>query len=181
MMKKGKFGIVLCFYPIVGFACVILQQPFLCALLLALAIFLEKDEWAGRQTFQAWVLSLVVAFFSECVPWAVGLFSLSFITDIFSTIASVVSAIIYVGAIVFSILGILRVAKDQEANIPLASDLSYRIYGKRAPRPIPGQYPPPYGAQYPVQSPAPSQAPGNGPVNGAPQQNSVDPSGKPSA
>ena len=49
-MRKGKFGIVLCFYPIAAFAAVILNSPLICAALTAVAVFLEKDEWTGRQT-----------------------------------------------------------------------------------------------------------------------------------
>ena len=56
-MRKGKFGIVLCFYPIAAFAAVILNSPLICAALTAAAVFLEKDEWTGRQTVQAWMAS----------------------------------------------------------------------------------------------------------------------------
>lgn len=166
-MRKGKFHLVLCFYPIVAFACVILQQPVLCALVLGLCVFLEKDEWAGRQTLQAWILSLVVSFFSGLVPWAVSLFTISFVSDFLSTAASVVSAIVYAGAIVLSILGMTRVLKDQEANLPLLSDLAYRAYGMRAPKPMPGQYPPPFTPQYPGQPPVPPQN-GQPPYSGSP-------------
>ena len=43
-MKKGKFGIVLCFYPIAAFAAVILDSPLICLILVMAAIFLEQDE-----------------------------------------------------------------------------------------------------------------------------------------
>ena len=32
-MRKGKLGVVVCLYPILGFVCVILNQPLLCALI----------------------------------------------------------------------------------------------------------------------------------------------------
>lgn len=52
-MRKGKFGLALAFYPIAALICVIIKQPVLCALVTGLAIFVEKDEWAGRQSLQA--------------------------------------------------------------------------------------------------------------------------------
>ena len=64
-MKKGKFGIVLCFYPIAAFAAVILNAPIICFALAAAAIFIERDEWAGRQTLQAWMVSALVYFFDK--------------------------------------------------------------------------------------------------------------------
>ncbi len=146
-MKKGHFGLVLCAYPILAFACVILRQPIVCSIMLVLAAFLEKDEWAGRQTFQAWILSLLVSFFSEVVPWGVSLFTLSFVSAFLSTVANVFSVIVYLAAIMLSVLAIVRVMRDQEANLPLLSDLAYKIYGKQKPRPALDSFPPPYPPQ----------------------------------
>lgn len=149
-MKKGSFGLVLCFYPIAAFICVILRQSLLCAVFLALAIFLEKDEWAGRQTVQAWGLSLLVSLFGDAVPWVVSLIPFSFLSNALSIVASVLSAIVYLGAIILSVMSIVRVMKDQEADVPLLSELAYRLYGKAKPAPKPGQYPPPYVPQQPA-------------------------------
>lgn len=49
-MRKGKLGVVVCLYPILGFVCVILNQPLLCALIFGFVLVAERDEWAGRQT-----------------------------------------------------------------------------------------------------------------------------------
>lgn len=166
-MKKGAFGIVLCFYPILAFAAAILRLPLLCALLLLTVIFVEKDEWAGRQTLQAFMLSVLVYFFANTVPWAASLISLPLIFTILTTVATVLSVIVYLATIVLSILGIVRVMKDQEADLPLLSDLAYRLYGQRKPKPVPGQYPPPYHAGQPGQVPPQYQQP---PQYGAPQQ-----------
>lgn len=170
-MKKGKFGIVLCFYPIVAFAAVILQAFWLCALMLVIAAFLEKDEWAARQTLQASVLALIVWFFDNVLRRVVGWVSLPFFSSAVSVIATVLSVIVTLAAIVLSILAIIRVMKEQEANLPLLSDLAYRVYGKKAIKPIsypqaygqppvPPVYPqqqPPYNPQQPVQPETPPQ------------------------
>ena len=85
------------------------------------------------------------------------------------------------------IAAILRVARDQEADLPVLSGLAYRAYGKRKPQPMPGPYQAPYPPQgqppYPPYPPQgqpfqqqppyqPPQAGGqqNGPQNGGPGQ-----------
>ena len=174
-MKKGRFGIVLSFYVILAFICVILKLPILCALLLGFVVLAEKDEWAGRQVLQALLLSIVVTFFNDVVTWGVSFISLPFLSGVPAMAASVISILVYVAAIVLSILAILRVMKDEEADLPLFADLAYRAYGVRKPKPAPGQYPPPYtpGVQQPGQ-PVPPQygspaAPPVPPQYGAPQ------------
>ena len=85
-MKKGKFGIVLCFYPIAAFAAVILNSPIICLALAAAAIFLEKDEWAGRQSLQAWMASVVVFFFNGLFKNVMGLIHVPFLSTMLSFI-----------------------------------------------------------------------------------------------
>ena len=142
-MRKGKFGIVLCFYPIVAFAAVILQAFWLCAVALAVTVFLEKDEWAGRQTLQATLLAVIVRCFRVFSTQLSSMFYVPIFSDIIRTAATVVFVIVYLGAIVLSILAILRVMKEQEADLPLLSDLANRVYGKRTVKPV--SYPRPYG------------------------------------
>lgn len=169
-MKKGKFGIVLCFYPIVAFAAVILQAFWLCAVALAVAVFFEKDEWAGRQTLQAVCLAAIFWFFSNAALTLAALVPIPFLSDVVRSAARVLSVIVYLGALVLSILAILRVMKDQEANLPLLSDLAYRVYGKRPAKPVsyPQAYGQPSAPQFtqpaqpnpqPVQQPAPQELP----------------------
>ena len=163
-MKKGKFGIVLCFYPIAAFAAAIFHSPLIAAALVAAAIFIERDEWTGRQTLQAWMLSAIVYFVNDVVSWALRLVRVPFLTDVLSFTSTALAVLITLAALVFSILGIIRVRKDNEANIPLLSDLAYRAYGQIKPKPIPVQAPAGY--------PQPSQ-PGKSPL----QQQPMPPQG----
>lgn len=169
-MKKGKFGIVLSFYAILAFAFVILKMPVLGALLLFFVLAAERDEWVCRQVMEAFFLSVSVSFVSSALGWISGLFPQYFFFDeVLSVAFSVISALYYLAALVFSILAILRVMKGQEGNVPLCSDLALRAYGKRRPRPVPfqqGQYPPPYPPQQSMQGPGPGgyQAPYNAPA-----------------
>lgn len=146
-MRKGKFGVVLCLYPIVGFACVILNQPLLCAAVFALALIAERDPWTGRQTLQAFALSATTAILRKVLTFVIHLFPGDYyswgVLRYFSVALGALSALVYLLAIVVSVLAITRVMKDREADLPLLSDLAYWAFGLRKPRPVPGQYPPP--------------------------------------
>ena len=191
-MKKGKFGIVLCFYPIAAFAAAILQAPLIAAIIAAAAIFIERDEWTGRQSLQAWMLSLIITFFFN-IKNLCNYFPIPFFTTILNLVTTILYVFVCLAGILLSILGITRVMKDSEANIPLLADIAYRVYGKRRPHPAPTNVPPtnyPYGypqqppmatpmqnTPYPPQSPQtpyspPQYAP---PVNVPPQQESDAP------
>lgn len=153
-MRKGKLGVVVCLYPILGFVCVILNQPLLCALIFGFVLVAERDEWAGRQTLQALGLSAIAVVLRELLVYSVNLFPVYF--DFFhflSTAFGTLSALVYLAAIITSMVAITRVMKDQEASLPGLDRLAYRAYGKQKPRPMPGQYPPPYGVQPPYAHP----------------------------
>ena len=167
-MRKGRFGIVLCFYPIVAFAAVILQSFGLAALALAVAVFLERDEWTGRQTLQAVLLAAIVWCFRSVSRQLGSMPYVPIFSDIIRTAGTVVFVFVYLAAIVLSILAIVRVMKEQEANLPLLSDLAHRVYGKRPAKPV--NFPQPYGQPSvpplsqpaqpnpnPVQQPAPQE------------------------
>ena len=164
-MRKGKFGVVLCLYPIVGFACVILNQPLLCAAVFALALIAERDPWAGRQTLQAFALSAVTAVLRSVLAFVVQLFPGDYyswgVLRYLSVALGALSALVYLLAIVISVLAITRVMKDREAGLPLLSDLAYWAFGLRKPRPAPGPYtPPPFHQPGPGQPVPPPPQPG---------------------
>lgn len=173
-MRKGKLGVVVCLYPILGFVCVILNQPLLCALIFGFVLVAERDEWAGRQTLQALGLSAIAVVLRELLVYSVNLFPVYI--DFFhflSTAFGTLSALVYLAAIITSMVAITRVMKDQEASLPGLDRLAYRAYGKQKPRPMPGQYPPPYGVQppyaHPYQQPGQSYPPQPGPYQQPPQ------------
>ena len=173
-MRKGKLGVVVCLYPILGFVCVILNQPLLCALIFGFVLVAERDEWAGRQTLQALGLSAIAVVLRELLVYSVNLFPVYI--DFFhflSTAFGCLSALVYLAAIITSIVAITRVMKDQEASLPGLDRLAYRAYGKQKPRPMPGQYSPPYGVQppyaHPYQQPGQPYPPQPGPYQQPPQ------------
>ena len=173
-MRKGKLGVVVCLYPILGFVCVILNQPLLCALIFGFVLVAEPDEWAGRQCLQAVGLSAIAVVLRELLVYSVNLFPVYI--DFFhflSTAFGTLSALVYLAAIITSMVAITRVMKDQEASLPGLDRLAYRAYGKQKPRPMPGQYPPPYGVQppyaHPYQQPGQPYPPQPGPYQQPPQ------------
>ncbi len=124
--------------------CVILNQPLLCALIFGFVLVAERDEWAGRQTLQALGLSAIAVVLRELLVYSVNLFPVYI--DFFhflSTAFGTLSALVYLAAIITSMVAITRVMKDQEASLPGLDRLAYRAYGKQKPQPMPGQYPPP--------------------------------------
>ena len=173
-MRKGKLGVVVCLYPILGFVCVILNQPLLCALIFGFVLVAERDGWAGRQCLQAVGLSAIAVVLRELLVYSVNLFPVYI--DFFhflSTAFGTLSALVYLAAIITSMVAITRVMKDQEASLPGLDRLAYRAYGKQKPRPMPGQYPPPYGVQppyaHPYQQPGQPYPPQPGPYQQPPQ------------
>lgn len=173
-MRKGKLGVVVCLYPILGFVCVILNQPLLCALIFGFVLVAERDEWAGWQCLQAVGLSAIAVVLRELLVYSVNLFPVYI--DFFhflSTAFGTLSALVYLAAIITSMVAITRVMKDQEASLPGLDRLAYRAYGKQKPRPMPGQYPPPYGVQppyaHPYQQPGQPYPPQPGPYQQPPQ------------
>ena len=157
-----------------GFVCVILNKPLLCALIFGFVLVAERDEWAGRQTLQALGLSAIAVVLRELLVYSVNLFPVYI--DFFhflSTAFGTLSALVYLAAIITSMVAITRVMKDQEASLPGLDRLAYRAYGKQKPRPMPGQYPPPYGVQppyaHPYQQPGQPYPPQPGPYQQPPQ------------
>ena len=99
-------------------------------------------------------LSAIAVVLRELLVYSVNLFPVYI--DFFhflSTAFGTLSALVYLAAIITSMVAITRVMKDQEASLPGLDRLAYRAYGKQKPRPMPGQYPPPYGVQPPYAHP----------------------------
>ena len=183
-MKKGKYGIRLSFYAVLAFLFVIIDQPLLCFAMLAAAVFLEKDEWLGRQTIQAMLLSIVYQILSSifdslyyAIPDDGGLSSfLRGASGFFGGICALC-------VLALCLIGIVNTSRDRDAGIPVITGLAYKAYGMV--RPVRYVAPPQEGyAQPQVQQSAPqpytqqydsshapaSQAPVGQAPTGQPQQ-----------
>jgi hypothetical protein len=182
-MRKGKFNICLAYFAVFAFLLAILGQTLACCLVMFAAIFLEKDEWLGRQTIQAFALLLV----GNVVTSVLGMISsfFSFLPfGIFNPISSLFSGLntfVSIGIMILSILAILNCLKERDAGVPVISGLSYRVYGLVAP--APARAAPTYApsAQSPINpvNPTPTAPPVNSvppvnPINTAPPINPTD-------
>ena len=174
-MRKGRFGVVLCVYPILAFIGVILDLPLVCALLLGAAVLAERDEWAGRQTLQAFLLAAAAAVVRQLLTALVGLFpSYMGIFYGLGVLLQVLSGLVYLAAILCAVVAILRVRKEQDAALPGLSQFAWFAYGLRKPRPVPPVYPPqgqpPFPQGQPPYPPQQGQPPYWQPPQPAPQQ-----------
>ena len=153
-MKKGTFGIKLSFYAVLAFVLAFLGQTLLLGLLLGFVIVAEKDEWLTRQTMQAFFLTIAVSVIQGALSLISKLFS--WIPTLGSiSVGSVVSALfgwinwaVSVAALVFIIIAVIKVAKGNEANIPVFASLANRAYGIVKEKPV---YQQPQYTQYPQQ------------------------------
>lgn len=178
-MQKGKFGICYWFYAVTAFVLAFLGQTLLAGLLLGFVIVAERDDWAVKQTMQAFLLSLVTGVIGNVF----GIFNFGIIPvigGVINTIIGVIKGIVALLVLVCVIIGIIRTARGQDAKIPLMSALADRAFGIIKEKVYPTQ---PSAPQYPQQpqaggpsyyyapqSPAAPQQPAQPPV--APQQGS---------
>lgn len=172
-MQKGKYGICLPFYAILAFVLAFLGQILLCALLLGFVIAAEKDEWLTKQVMQAFFLSLFYSLITTIFSVSAisnlfgGAWYMSGILGIFGTIFSIITGLVSLAVLIFVIIGIVRVAKGLDAEIPVFHSLANRAFGLVAQK-VYNNVPPQY--QYPPQyQQNPQQQPYQAPNDNQPQ------------
>ena len=114
-MRKDNFGICLSFYAVLGFVLALLGHTTLTLLLLGFVIVIHKDQWLTMQLMQAFFLSILSGIVSTII----------LIATCFGIVTSLISLIILVMAIV----GISKVAKEQDANLPLVKTFAEKAFG----------------------------------------------------
>ena len=131
-MKKGSSGIRLAHLAALSFAFFIAGQTLICFLIMLAAIFLEKDEWLGRQTLQGVLLCLT----SQLLSWIILMLYRIIPTDWESSgtmikLVDVLDIIFTVLLIVLALAAIVNVLLEKEANLPFLSKLAYMAYGRQ--------------------------------------------------
>ena len=138
-MEKGKLGVRLCFYGVTAFILAILGYSTLLFLLAGVVLLVEKDEWATRQTIQAFCLCIFSSLVYDILHALDFIGNIPFIGTAWNTIVGVINGIIGIVIFVFCIIGIINNAKGKDANIPLAGKFADWAFGivtqKVAPQP----------------------------------------------
>lgn len=138
-MKKGTLGIRLAFYGVLAFVLAYLGYSTLLFLILGVALLVEKDEWTVRQVLQAVVLCFIASIIRSLFN-AVGFIGdIPFIGVVWDVVTSIIEAVVELIVLACAVAGIIKNMKDQDAALPLASNIADWAYGvvkeKAAPAP----------------------------------------------
>lgn len=120
-MNKGKLGIRLSFYAVLAFILAFMGSSTLLFLLLGVVLLVEKDKWTLRQVLQAFFLCIIASLVRDVFGIVDFISKIPFIGVAWGVLLSVIYSIIDIVVFIFSILSILNVSKNKDANIPLIS------------------------------------------------------------
>lgn len=128
-MRKDNFGICLSFYAVLAFVLAMLDYTTLVALLLGFVIIVHKDQWLSMQVMQALFLCIISSLISILFGIVSPVYKIPFIGSILSVLIDVVESLISLAILVFAFIGISKVAKEQDANIPIAKTFAEKAFG----------------------------------------------------
>lgn len=129
-MQKGKFGICLWFYAVVGFVFAVLNQALPCLLLLGFVIAAEQNEWASKQIMQALFLCLarqIITFIPSAINSVAGTYLV--FGGLLSALFYVFNVLVFFAVLAFSIIGVINAIRGSDAGVPLFSKLANRAFG----------------------------------------------------
>ena len=140
-MGKGKFGMALSVYAVIGFILAALDQTVLCFVLLGFVMVAENNLRVSRAVAEAALLSTFHTAVGAVIDWIAdaitSLFSLGGLLGDFISggVSSVVSGVfgffsflLFVAVLVFAILAIANVLKGKDAHVPGISALVSRMF-----------------------------------------------------
>lgn len=128
-MRKDNYGICLSFYAVLGFVFAMLGHTTLSLLLLGFVIVVQKDKWLTMQVMEAFFLCFISGIVSTIVSAFSGLYGLPFIGTIISGFFGVITFAVSILIFIMCIVGLIKVAKEQEANIPIAKGFAEKAFG----------------------------------------------------
>lgn len=133
-MKKGNFGFRLSLYTVLAFVLAYFGNSTVLFLLAGAVLFLEKDEWAGRQIIQAICLYFARTLINTFLSFVSSITRMPLINkipmlgSIWSTTNSLISSLVGILVLVFCVVGIINNLKGKDANIIGASKLADWAY-----------------------------------------------------
>lgn len=128
-MRKDTFGICLCFYAVFGFVLAILGYTTILALLLGFVILVHKDQWLTMQVMQAFFLAIIPSVVNAFIDVIRPIYNIPVVGTVFSTIFGIITAILYIIVLIFAIIAIVKTAKEQDANVPIAKGFAEKAFG----------------------------------------------------
>lgn len=156
-MEKGKYGITLNVIAIIAFALGLFG--FLEALILVVGFSLigEKNQWLTKQVLQALFLRIAYSLGTTIVNWLFIIINtllkpvrnLGVISGT-ASVQAFLNGILYIALLVFTILAVLKLLKQKDAEVPFISKLAdcamgvVHIKPEKEPKPEPAYtYSPP--------------------------------------
>ena len=140
-MGKGKFGMALSVYAVVGFILAALNQTVLCFVLLGFVMVAENNLNLSRTVAEAALLSTFNTAVGAVIDWISDSISSVFslgglfgdvitggISSVISTVFGFFNFLLFVAVLVFAILAIVNVLKGKEARVPGISGLVKRMF-----------------------------------------------------
>ncbi len=140
-MKKGNLGVVLPFYGVLAFILAILGQTFLCGLLVALVLVVEKDETTGKTVIQAFSIVLLSTIISMLISIFNPIFAIPFVGVILANIADIIEGLFDLAILIFAIMGLFKAKSGEAFELPLVGKFASWAYGAVAPKPVVAQQP----------------------------------------
>lgn len=150
-MGKGKYGIDLRFFAVLGFVFAFTGWTIPLVLLVGYAVLLEKDEWLGVQTLEALMLGLTLDVCGEILSISRGIITFG----VYASATYFIYALLQLVVAIFMLVGILNVAKRRDAGLPIFEKWAKGAYGiivkhVQVQQPV-YQQPPVSNMQQPVQ------------------------------
>jgi hypothetical protein len=128
-MEKGKFGIRLCFYTVLAFILAYLGYSTALFLLAGVVIFVEQNEWAGRQVIQAICLCVIQNLVSTVLNILNPIYKVPVLGNVWGVVDSLIASVLSILVLVFCVVGIVKNLNGKEANIIGASKFADWAYG----------------------------------------------------
>lgn len=169
-MSKGKYSITFSAVAAISFILAFFGLKELLVLVVAYALIAEGNDWLTKQTLQALylclsyvILTVIVDGFFKGLISAFAAIKVYDASSALATIDGFVLGIIGIVMFALSILAILNVIKNKDANLPLfgtLADKSMGVFTKKAVQsapvqaPVPQYAPPPPAAQPAAPPPA---------------------------
>ncbi|MDE6606184.1 MAG: hypothetical protein K2K54_00275 [Lachnospiraceae bacterium] len=128
-MRKDNFGICLSFYAVLGFVLALLGHTTLTFLLLGFVIVIHKDQWLTMQLMQAFFLSILSGIVSTIIGIISPIYKIPILGTLIATCFGIVTSLISLIILVMAIVAISKVAKEQDANLPLVKAFAEKAFG----------------------------------------------------